>query len=146
MFSFVFYSLICAKNEVFPSHVLLLSILAAADVYRGQWLSIGSLEVRSKLYRGQGQGHKKKSEAKDSPSEDRPFRGQGQECSMPRPRTNNTSVSVLRKGLQKFFSGDLKKKKKREGLHKNFSGAPQNFNNKKNSAVLGPRTGQFSRT
>ena len=27
-----------------------------------------------------------------------------------------------------------------------FSGAPQNFNNQKNSAVLEPRTGQFSRT
>ena len=97
---------------------------------------------------------KKKSEAKDSLSEDRQSRGQGQECS--RPRTKDTSVSALqkKKGLHKKFSGNLKKKKKK-GLDKNFSSdlhkktfssAPQNFNNSKNSAVLEPRTGQFSRT
>ena len=45
----------------------------------------------------------KKSEAKDSPSEDRPSRGQGQECS----RTKDTGASVLKKN---FFSGNLKKK------------------------------------
>ena len=44
-----------------------------------------------------GQGHKKKSEAKDSLSEDIHSRGQGQECSRPRPRTKDTSASVLRK-------------------------------------------------
>ena len=71
----------------------------------------------------------KKSEAKDSLSEDRHSRGQGQECSRPRPRTKDTSASALQK-----------KKKKR------FSSAPQNFNNSKNTAVLEPRTGQFSRT
>ena len=64
-----------------------------------------------------------------------------------------------KKGLHKNFSGDLKKKKKRKvftkifqaistkkRFPKNFSTAPQNFNNSKNSAVLEPRTGQFSRT
>ena len=68
-----------------------------------------------------------------------------------------------KKGLHKNFSGDLqkkkKKKKKKKGLHKifqaistkkrfpkNFSTAPQNFNFPKNSAVLEPKTGQFSRT
>ena len=47
--------------------------------------------------RGQGQGHKKKSEAnaKDCLSEDRPSRGQGQECS--RPRTKDTAASVFPK-------------------------------------------------
>ena len=46
--------------------------------------------------------------AKDSLSEYRTFRGQGQECSRPRPRTKNTGASVLqKKSLQKFFSGDL---------------------------------------
>ena len=58
---------------------------------------------------GQGQGHKKKSEAKakDSLSEDRPSRGQGQESS--RPRTNDTAASVFqkKKGLLKSFSGNL---------------------------------------
>ena len=51
---------------------------------------------------------KKKSEAKakNSLSEDRPSRGQGQECS--RPRTKDTAASVLqKKGLQKSFSGNL---------------------------------------
>ena len=47
---------------------------------------------------------KKKSEAKakDSLSEDRPSRGQGQDCSRPRPRTKDTAASVL----QKSFSGN----------------------------------------
>ena len=81
-------------------------------------------------------GHKleakdtKKSEAKDSPFDDRPSRGQGQEYSRPRPRTKDTGASVLQKnGLQKFFSGNL-----------------QSFNNSKNNAVLEPKTGYFSRT
>ena len=68
----------------------------------------------------------KKSEAKDSPSEDRSSQGQG-------PRTQAQVFSkksdLKRKSLQKYFSGDL-----------------QNFNNSKNTAVLEPRTGQFSRT
>ena len=48
-----------------------------------------------------------KAKAKDSLSEDRTSRGQGQQCS--RPRTEDTGASVLlqKKGLQKFFSGDL---------------------------------------
>ena len=83
----------------------------------------------SRGHKARGQGHKKP-ESKDSPSENRPSRGQGQEYSRPRPRTKNTSACVLqKKGFQKFFSG-----------------APQNFNNLKNSAVLEPRTGQFWRT
>ena len=49
----------------------------------------------------------KKSEAKDNLSEDRHSRGQGQECSRPRPRTKDTSASALQK--------------KKEGFHKNFS-------------------------
>ena len=66
-----------------------------------------------------------------------------------------------KKGLHKNFSGDLQKKKKKKKkaftkifqaistnkrFPKNFSTAPQNFNLPKNSAVLEPRTGQFSRT
>ena len=72
----------------------------------------------SRGHKARGQGHKKKSEAKDSLSEDRHSRGQGQECS--RPRTQ-AQVLSKKKGLHKNFSGDLKKKK-REGLHKNFLG------------------------
>ena len=108
------------------------------------------LEVKAKdtqKIRGQGQ-----------PSEDRPSRGQGQECS--RPRTKDTSASLLqKKGPQKSFLGDLKKKEKKtvfknflqafsskKRLLKFFSGDLQNFNNSKQSAVLEPRTGQFLRT
>ena len=98
-----------------------------------------------KKIRGQGQGQ--------------PFRGQ----TLSRPRTGmgpRTQAQVFskNKGLLKNFSGDLQKKKKK-GLQKifqaistknrflkNFSSAPQIFNNSKNTAVLEPRTGQFSRT
>ena len=62
-------------------------------------------------------------------------------------------LSKKKKGLHENFLGDLKKKffffqaistKKR--FPKKFSTASQNFNNSKNTAVLEPRTGQFSRT
>ena len=60
----------------------------------------------------------KKSEAKDSLSEDRHSRGQGQECSKPRPRTKDTSASALqkkkKKSSQKFFRRSQKKKKKKK--------------------------------
>ena len=48
-----------------------------------------------------------------------------------------------KKVFKKVFQANSKKNKKR--LHKNFSGAPQNFNSSKNSAVLEPRTGQYFR-
>ena len=51
-----------------------------------------------------------------------------------------------KKGLKKSFSVDLQKKKKKNGLEKHFSADLQNFNHSKNSAVLEPKTGQFSRT
>ena len=55
-------------------------------------------------------------EAKDSLSEDRHSRGQGQECSRPRSRTQ---AQVLSK-ITKIFEA-ISKKKKKKGLHKNFS-------------------------
>ena len=86
-------------------------------------------------------------EAKDTnkiQGQGQPFRGQ----TLSRPRTRmleakakDTSASTLQK-KDKNFSGDLQKKTS----SKNFLGAPPNFNNSKNSAVLKPRTGQFSRT
>ena len=48
-----------------------------------------------------------------------------------------------KKDLKNFFSVDLQKK---NGLKKHFSADLQNFNHSKNSAVLEPRTGRFSRT
>ena len=105
----------------------------------------------TKKIRGQGQGQ--------------PFRGQ----TLSRPRTgmleakakdqghkHKCSPKKKKKGLHKNFSGDLQKKKvftkifqaisTKERFPENFSSAPQNFNNSKNSAVLEPRTGQFSKT
>ena len=88
----------------------------------------------TKIIRGQGQ----------------PFRGQ----TLSRPRTGMLEAKAKnqghkrncspkkKKGLHKNFSSDLHKKT----FSKKFSSAPQNFNNAKNSAVLDPRTGQFSRT
>ena len=66
----------------------------------------------------------KKSEAKDSLSKDRHSRGQGQECSRPRPRTKDTkrkcSQKKKKKGLHKDFSGDLQEKKKKRSSQKFF--------------------------
>ena len=60
-------------------------------------------------------------EAKDT----KQFQGVGQTLSRPRPRTKDTDASVLqKKGLQKFFSGDLKKK-----VFKNFFQAKMVFKN-----------------
>ena len=119
-------------------------------------------KARGHKARGQGQGHKKIRGHKDSLSEDRHSRGQGQECSRPRPRTQAQVLSKKKKKkkvITKIFQAVSKKKIKKKGLHINFSGnlhkkpfpknfstAPQNFNNSKNTAVLEPRTGQFSRT
>ena len=88
----------------------------------------------------------KKSEAKDSPSKDRPSRGQ-------EPRTQTQVFFKKKKVPQKDFPSNLPKKdlqkffqvisKKKNGLEKNFSADLQNFNHLKNSAVLGPRKGNF---
>ena len=102
-----------------------------------------SAEVESRT-QGSRPRTQKKSEAKDSLSEDRHSRGQGQECSRPRPRTKDTSASVLQK--KKVFTQILQAISTKKRFPKNFSSALQNFNNTKNSAVLEPRTGQFSRT
>ena len=62
--------------------------------------------------------------AKDSLSEDRHSRGQGQECSRPRPRTKDTSASALqkkRRSSQKFFKRSPQKnvfQKIFQALHK----------------------------
>ena len=119
-------------------------------------------EVESRTQGSRPRTQKKsEAKAKDSLSEDRHSRGQRQECSRPRPRTKDTSASALQK--KKVFTKIFQAippppKKKRSSQNflqaistkkrflKNFSNAPQNFNNSKNTAVLEPRTGQFSRT
>ena len=78
--------------------------------------------------------------------QEQPFRGQT--LSRPRtgrPRTKDTSASALqrkKKVFTKIFQAISTKKR----FPKNFSSAPQNFNNSKNAAILEPRTSQFSRT
>ena len=107
----------------------------------------------TKKIRGQGQG------------QGQPFRGQ----TLSRPRTGmleakakdqGHKAQVLSKKKKKKRSSQKFKKKKKKKVFtkifqaistkkrfpKNFSTAPQNFNLPKNSAVLEPRTGQFSRT
>ena len=101
----------------------------------------------------------KKPEAKDSPSEDRPSCGQGQECSRPRPRTKDTSASVLQKKkkvFKKIVQAISKKQKRLQNFFQTFSSNKRllkfffrqstKFQQFKKSAVLEPRTGQFSRT
>ena len=116
----------------------------------------------SRGHKARGQGHKNNPRPRPRTAfprtdtleaKDRNARGQG-------PRTQSASaLRKKKKGLHKNFSGDLQKKKKKKvftkifqaistkkRFPKNFSTAPQNFNFPKNSAVLEPRTGQFSRT
>ena len=84
------------------------------------------LLVRYVIVRGGVEDTRLEAEAKDSLSEDRHSRGQGQECS--RPRTGmleDTSASALqkkKKGLHKNFSGDLQKKRSSQ---KFFKRSPQ---------------------
>ena len=90
------------------------------------------------------QGHKRKSEAKakDSPSENRPSRGQGLG-----PRTQ-AQVFSIKKVFKTFFQAICKRKKQKR-TSQNFCEVSsifhQNFNGSKNSAVLEPRTGQQGR-
>ena len=91
----------------------------------------------TKKIRGQGQGQ--------------PFRGQ----TLSRPRTGmleakakdqGPKAQVLSKKKKKVFTKIFQAISTKKPFPKNFSSAPQNFNIPKNSAVLEPRTGQFSRT
>ena len=92
----------------------------------------------TKKIRSQGQGQ--------------PFRGQ----TLSRPRKGMLEAKAKDQG-PRTQAQVLSKKKKAKVFRKifqaistkkrfPFSSAPQNFNNSKNSVVLEPRTGQFSRT
>ena len=82
-----------------------------------------------------------KSEAKaiDSPFEDRPSRGQGRECSRPRPRIQ-AQVFSKKKAFKNFFRQSPKK-----GLQKFFSGDRQNLTIQKIMLSLSRRQGNFRR-
>ena len=94
--------------------------------------------------RGQGQGHKK------IRGQGQPFRGQ----TLSRPRTGMLEAKAKDQGhkrkcspkKKKVFSKIFQAISTKKRFPKIFSSAPQNFNNSKNSAVLEPRTSQFSRT
>ena len=128
--------------------------MSAATLYTS--VPIAEVESRTQGSRPRPRTQKKsEAKAKDSLSEDRHSRGQGQECS--RPRTMDTSASALQKkrSSKKFFRRSAKKNvftkifqaiSSKRRFPKHFSSAPQNLNNSKNSAVLEPRAGQFSRT
>ena len=92
--------------------------------------------------RGQGQGHKENPRPRPRTAfprtdtleaKDRNARGQGQG-----PRTQ---AQVLSKKKKKVFTKIFQPISTKTRFPKNFSSAPQNFNNSKNSAVLEPRTG-----
>ena len=75
----------------------------------------------------------KKSEAKDIPSEDRYSRGQGQECSRPRPRTKDQGQrgsdlrqkKVFAPKIRKF-SGKFRRSPKKKSSLPNFVNFPEN--------------------
>ena len=99
--------------------------------------------------RGQGQGHKKNPRPRPRTAfprtdtleaKDRNARGQGQG-----PRTQAQVLSKKKK-KKKIFTKIFQAISTKKRFPKNFSSAPKNFNYSKTSAVLEPRTGQFSRT
>ena len=119
---------------------------SARALFVGQWFSTCGPEVESRTQGSRPRPKtQKKSEAKvkDSLSEDRHSRGQGQECSRPRPRTLAQVLSKKKKrSSHKFF----KRSPQKNVFQKIFQALHKIFNNSKNSAVLESRTGQFSRT
>ena len=68
--------------------------------------------------------------------------GQGQESLEAKDQGHKCKCFPKKKDLKIFFRSISKK----NGLEKHFSADLQNFNHSKNSAVLEPRTRQFSRT
>ena len=108
--------------------------------------------------RSQGQGHKKISRPRTDPVEAKD-QGHRRKCSPKKSLQNFFSGDLKkknvfkkflrRKNLQNFFSGDLylrKPKKVFANFPQGFWRFPTKFQRFKNSTVLEPRTGQFSRT
>ena len=108
--------------------------------YDQRWIEDTRLEAKAKDTKkigGQGQGQ--------------PFRGQ----TLSRPRTGMLEAKAKDQGHKckcspkknkKVFTKIFQAISTKKRFPNNFSSAPQNFNNSKNTAVLEPRTGQFSRT
>ena len=113
-----------------PPSVIRLSTLA----YRGG-VEDKRLEVKAKAT--------KKSKAKDSPSKDRHSQGEGQECSRPRTEDTNASVLKKKKKKKKVFRKNFRAISRKNRFPKNFSGAPQSFNNSKIVLSLSRGQGNF---
>ena len=110
------------------------------------------------LFKGGVEDTRLEAKAKDTKKirgQGQPFRGQ----TLSRPRTGMLEAKAKDQGHKRKCSPKKKKKKKKKvftkifraistkkRFPKKFSSAPQNINNSKNSAVLVPRTGRFSRT
>ena len=93
---------------------VVLSLGKIIYVYLLLWPSrLPEVESRTQDSRPRPRSQKKsEAKAKNSLFEDRPSWGHGQECSRPRPRTQDTAASVLpspkkRKVFKKSFSGIL---------------------------------------
>ena len=136
--------------------------------YYSSKIALGSLTSRGGVEDTRLEAKAKAKDTKKIRGQGQPFRGQ----TLSRPRTGMLEakakdqghkaqvLSKKKKSLHKNFSGDLQKKKKKKKKKKVFTkifqaistkkrfpkNFPQNFNIPKNSAVLEPRTGQFSRT
>ena len=113
--------------------LLYTSVPALIALKQSMFLSLCSEASTTIIIRRGVENLRLEAEAKDSPSENRPFQGQGQgqpfggqTLSRPRPRTKDTGASVLqkkkkrsskknfqaisKKGLQTNFSSELQKK------------------------------------
>ena len=84
----------------------------------------------------------KKSEAKDSLFEDIHSQGPRTGILEAKDQGHKRNCSPKKRSSQKFF----KRSPQKNVFPKNFSSTSQYFNNSKNSAILEPWTGQFSRT
>ena len=82
-----------------------------------RWSREQRLEAKAKTQK------KSEAKAKHSSSEDRPSRGQGQECSKLRPRTKDTGASVLLKKI--FFKNFFKRSPKKRASNNFFKRSPK---------------------
>ena len=133
-----------------------ISVLVIQNLCRQPHSSVMVCHFRKRKTRGGVEDTRLEAKAKDTKKirgqgQGQPFRGQ----TLSRPRTGKLEAKAKDQGHKRKCSPKKKKKvftklfqaislKKR--FLKNFSSDTQKFNNSKNTAVLEPRTGQFSRT
>ena len=108
-----------------------------------------TLNIWLKRTRDRGGVEGTRLEAKNTKSirgQRQPFRGKT--LSRARTPAQVFSKKIIIRSSKIFFSGALKKTKSKNLQKTSFSSKNglQNFKNSKNTAVLEPRTGQFSRT